>query len=132
MQRAVLPPYPKEGDLTPIYASPARPFAYFVDADSVSVRQDRIVRYTLIARSASGATNVSYEGMRCETYESRSYAFGRPGGTWAQARGQSWSPFSRNRDDHFGVLADDIFCYVGQAKTVADIGEVLARMRRSK
>jgi len=74
-QKALLPPYPKAASMVPFYVGPG-PFAFFVDSGSVRVGQDGVVRYTLIARSRSGATNVSYEGIRCEGYARRVYAFG--------------------------------------------------------
>jgi hypothetical protein len=127
VQRAQLPPYPKEADLLHIYVGSATPFAFFVDRASVSVGQDGIVRYTLVARSSSGATNVSYEGMRCETYESKTYAFGRSDGTWVQARNQQWSSYSRYQTDQHLVLADDIYCSVHGAKTAEEAVQALVR-----
>jgi hypothetical protein len=109
-QKASLPPYPKQGSLVPIYVSPAIPFAFFVDAVSVSVGQDGVVRYTLIARSASAVMNVSYEGMRCETYERKVYAFGRSDGTWSQARNSQWTPISSIQPNQHLTLAVDFFC----------------------
>jgi hypothetical protein len=126
-QKAQLPPYPKQGDLIPIYVGATRPFAFFVDRASVSVGQDRIVRYTLMARSLSGAVNVSYEGIRCQSYESRTYAFGRTDGTWVQSRNQQWIPYSRYETDHHLILADDFFCSVRGAKTAEEAVQALVR-----
>lgn len=126
-QKALLPPYPKEANLLRIYVGSATPFTFFVDPASVSVGQDGIVRYTLVARSSSGATNVSYGGMRCETYESKTYAFGRSDGTWVQARNQQWIPYSRYETDHHLILADDFFCSVRGAKTAEEAVQALVR-----
>lgn len=126
-QKALLPPYPKEGNLLPFYVSPSRPFAFLIDSASVSVGQDGIVRYTLVARSPSGATNVSYEGIRCETYETRTYAFGRLDGSWRQARNQEWSSYSRYQTDQHLVLADDFFCTARGTKTAEEAVRALAR-----
>jgi hypothetical protein len=126
-QKALLPPYPKEGDLIPIYVGTARPFAFFVDRASVSVAQDRVVRYTLVARSLSGALNVSYEGIRCQTYESRIYAFGRSDGTWVQARNQQWISYTPYETDHHLILADDFFCSVRGAKPAEEAVQALVR-----
>lgn len=127
VQKALLPPYPKEANLLRIYVGSATPFAFFVDPASVSVGRDRIVRYTLIARSSSGATNISYEAMRCETYESKIYAFGRLDGTWVRARNQQWSPYSRYETDPHLVLADDFYCSVHGAKTAEEAVQALVR-----
>ena len=90
-QKASLPPFPKSENLAPIYVGPTT-FEFLVDTASVSVNEDGTIRYTLIARSSSGAMNVSYESIRCETYERRLYALGRADGTWSQARNSRWVP----------------------------------------
>lgn len=127
LQKALLPPYPKEANLLRIYVGSATPFTFFVDPASVSVGQDGIVRYTLVARSSSGATNISYEGMRCETYENKTYAFGRSDGTWVPARNQQWIPYSRYETDHHLILADDFFCSVRGAKPAKEAVQALVR-----
>ena len=127
VQRSLLPPYPKESDLLRVYVGNVKPFAYFVDRASISVRQDEIVRYALVARSASGARNVSYEGLRCRTYESRIYAFGRDDGTWVQARNRQWNPYNRYESDEHLVLADDFFCTERGTKPAEEIVRALLR-----
>lgn len=87
-QAVALPPYPSRGELLEFSRRPTSEFRFFIDASSLSVA-DGIVRYTLVARSAAGAENVSYEGMRCETGEVRIYAVGRDGG-WSGKPGK-WS-----------------------------------------
>jgi hypothetical protein len=76
----VLPAYPRERELVEFLVGPTGEFRFFIDPASISVEKD-LVRYTFVARSA-GATNVSFEGLRCETGEVRIYAVGRDGG-WA-------------------------------------------------
>ena len=108
-QKPLLPPPPKAADLIPFYVGPT-PFAFFVDRSSVVLGQDGVVRYTLIARSGSGATNVSYEGIRCATYARRMYAFGAADGSWTQARNSQWTPIDRLASDPQTALANDFFC----------------------
>jgi len=126
-QKALLPPYPKQENLIPFYVGSTRPFTFLIDSASVSVGQDRIVRYTLVARSASGAANVSYEAIRCETYETRTYAFGRLDGTWVQAGNQQWTSYSRYQTDQHLVLADDFFCTNRGTKTAEEAVQALVR-----
>jgi len=108
---AHLPPYPKAENLLPFYVSAATDNNFFVDAASISVGTDDVVRYTLVVKSAAGAENVSYEGIRCGTRDFKLYAFGRSDGTWAKARTAKWQDIrykDRNRQQH--VLYDDFFC----------------------
>ena len=127
-QKALLPPYPSQGGLIPFYVSPAVPFAFSVDPASVGVGQDGVVRYTLIARNASTAMNVSYEGIRCDTYERKVYAYGRSDGTWSQARNSQWAPITRMDANPQGALANDFFCPErGPVQTTDEALRALAR-----
>jgi hypothetical protein len=72
----VLPAYPANEGLLPFFVSATTPFQFFVDRASISVDEDGIVRYALVARSPQGADTVTYEGMSCRTREFRIYATG--------------------------------------------------------
>lgn len=80
-----LPALPKADALIEFFVSSASSFRFFVDPPSLSVGADGVVRYTLVARSPSGAENVSYEGIRCNNESVRIYAISY-GGTWSQTR----------------------------------------------
>lgn len=108
-RKPLLPPPPRDAELIPFYVGPT-PFAFSIDRSSVSLGQDGVVRYTLVARSRLGATNVSYEGIRCETYARRTYAFGAGDGSWSQARNSQWIPMDRLAAEPQTVLANDFFC----------------------
>ena len=58
-------PPTKRGELIEFSVPGTRDFRFFVDASTLSVDNEGIVRYVLVARSASGTENVSFEGMRC-------------------------------------------------------------------
>jgi hypothetical protein len=61
-----------------------------VDPSSLSLRSDRIVRYVVVAVSATGAVNALYEGIRCDTGEFKVYARGNPGGGWTISKDSPW------------------------------------------
>ena len=106
-----LPPYPKPENYLPFELNVTAPFAFFVDAKSISVAADGVVRYTVIAKSADGALNISYEGMRCAEREFRVYAFGSSGNTWFEVRNSKWEPIrSATRNAQRAVLHSDYFC----------------------
>lgn len=85
-----LPAYPVEENLIPLDVGAATAHRFFVDGKSVSTGSDGIVRYTLVIKTAGGASNVSFEGIRCETREQKYYAIGRSDRTWARARNAQW------------------------------------------
>lgn len=109
-----LPAAPKPDNLLPLYVSAATSNQFFVDASSLSVGADGVVRYVMVVRSAAGVNNVSFEGMRCETRERRIYASGRQDGTWSKARNNEWVRIQdvyANR--HHAVLFLEYFCPFG-------------------
>lgn len=71
-----LPAYPKAEGLIEFFVSGATRFRFFIDPASLSPGRDGVVRYTLIARSPSGFSNISYEGIRCATGSYKVYALG--------------------------------------------------------
>ena len=108
-----LPEYPKAENYLPLQASPMSSFDFFVDAKSVSVGKDGVVRYSMIAKS-SGALNISFEGMRCSERQFRIYAFGRTDNTWSEARSSAWQAMPADfRNNQRAVLYHDFFCPAG-------------------
>lgn len=107
---AQLPSYPKAENLILFETAPAG-HQFFIDASSVSVGGDGVVRYTLFVKTAGGAVNVSFEGIRCETREQKYYAIGHPGGTWTRARAPVWKRIEvMQYNRHHQVLYTDYFC----------------------
>lgn len=117
-----LPAYPRERELMEFEGAPTSELRFFIDPASISV-QDRVVRYTLVARSSTGTTNVSFEGMRCETGEVRIYALGREGG-WLR----SSADWRRIRPGWHSVLYREYFC--PQREPIASAREGIDSLRR--
>lgn len=82
-----LPGPVQRSQLIPFDMSTRTELQFSVDASSISVGSDRVLRYVLVARSNSGAENILYEGLRCETGEARNYA------RWNLSE-QRWVPYS--------------------------------------
>jgi hypothetical protein len=123
-----LPAMPQEGNLLPFDVSAIATQRFAIDAKSLSVGKDGVVRYTLVTVSASGAKNVSYEGIRCESREQKIYALGHADGTWSQARSSQWEPILSNGvNRQQAALSRDYFC---AGNTIAgDAADMLRRMR---
>ncbi len=106
-----LPAPPRAENLLAFEAGTANNNRFFVDAQSIFVGDDGTVRYTLLIRSATGAENISYEGMRCETVEQKYYAFGRRDGTWSNAQSSVWRRIQyKEINRQHGILYTDYFC----------------------
>ncbi|HZP92758.1 MAG TPA: CNP1-like family protein [Burkholderiales bacterium] len=124
-----LPPYPDLSGLQPFDIAGPSNYRFLVDPRSISIGADRVVRYTVVARSASGTNNVSYEGIRCETREWKTYAYGRSDGTWASARDAQWQHVPSALANAFRyALYRDYFCSGGAPVPKAE--DALAEMKR--
>jgi hypothetical protein len=126
-----LPAAPKPENLARFYVSPTATQSFAVDTPSLTVGSDGVIRYTLVAISESGAKNVSYEGIRCASYERKLYAFGQPDGTWSRSRHDQWERISSNTSNRqHAALAKDYFCL---EKTIAGKAEeMIERLRHNK
>ena len=71
-----LPAYPSEGDWVGFFVHHSLQNQFFVDAKSVSVPDEQVVRYVVKVVSPSGAINLTAEGIQCRQKRFRTYAFG--------------------------------------------------------
>ncbi|MBI4996595.1 MAG: CNP1-like family protein [Rhodocyclales bacterium] len=113
-ERVAPPAPPKDADLVAIHVGTNTANRFFVDAATLSVGGDGIVRYVLVVRTAGGASNTTFEGIRCETGEYKLYASGRADGTWAPSRLDTWRPIENKlANRHHAALNRDLFCPAG-------------------
>lgn len=125
----VLPEFPREAGLIEFYVSAAASNRFFVDGTTLSVGPDRVVRYALVVRTAGGAVNTSFEGIRCDTRERRLYATGRADGTWVKARVSEWQPIeNKTVNRHYAALSREFFCPRGN--NIGDPDEGRQALRR--
>ena len=111
-----LPAPPRQDRLLPFYVSAVAENRFYVDASSLSVGSDGVVRYVLVILTPQGGRNVSYEGMRCETRERRIYASGRADGSWSKSRNNDWVRIADQLvNRHHAALYLEYFCPIGIA-----------------
>jgi len=109
--QALLPAYPKQVNLVAFTVSSATANAYAIDAASLSVAADGVVRYTVVIDSPRGARTVNFEGMRCDPSEYKIYAFGHPDNNWSKNRFAKWEPYKlRSLLSYHKPLFEDHFC----------------------
>jgi hypothetical protein len=110
-QLTQLPAYPDVKNLMAFDAGSATSNQYFVDTTSIKVGEDGVIRFSLVIKSAEGALNVSYEGIRCATKERKLYALGRNDKTWSQPRVSEWQKLDFVRQFYAQrELSKNIFC----------------------
>jgi len=126
-----LPAAPAAGDLLPFYVSPTATQSFAIDPKSLTIGADGVIRYTLVSQSQGGASNVSYEGIRCNSFEKKLYAFGRADGTWARSRRDQWEPITDNQANRqHAALAKDYFCNGNAIAGKAD--DIVKRIRNQE
>lgn len=122
-----MPAWPKNENLIEFQVSKNSTFRFYIDAASLSVSPERIVRYTLIARSAAGVVNLSYEGMRCAENQYRVYAYGRDG-RWA-VQSSEWREIEPKYAQRWHQeLRSAYFC--PNRRTIMSAAEGLEALRR--
>ena len=125
------PAFPKPENLIEFYVGPVTTNKYFIDASTLSVGGDRVVRYVLVVRTSGGATNVSFEGINCKELSWKHYATGRSDGTWVKSRATriEWRPIENKPvNRHHASLSRDLFCPVGNAINTAEEGRNALRL----
>lgn len=125
-----LPAFPVQENLIEFPVSAASSFRFFVDAASVSVGQDRVVRYTLVARSGAGAENISFEGIRCANATYRIYATGHADRTWS-SRPTEWRSIDPKGVARWHLaLRREFFC--PKDMTIHDAAEGVEALRNGR
>lgn len=124
-----MPAAPQREYLRSFYVSAVTDNLFYIDTTSLTIGTDGVIRYVLLVETTSGARNVSFEGMRCETRERRMYASGRSDGSWSKSRRNEWVPVQEavaNRQ--YAALFYDYFCPSGM---IVDSREAVIRALRS-
>lgn len=121
-----LPPLPRAADLIPFDVSQNTRLQFAVDAKSLSVGTDGVVRYTVVVTSPAGARNVNYEGIRCDTYEWRLYAgLNADHDDWDRTVSNDWARIENGElNAYHAALYQDYFCAskmpTGAAKAIVE------------
>lgn len=123
-----LPAAPQDSSLVAFAVSGGTQYRFAIDSTSLAIGTDGVFRYVLVATSPQGVRNVSYEGIRCQTRERKTYAIGRSDGTWVRARNAAWAPVEEaNANRQQAALMKEYFC--PDAYPARNVAEVIGRMR---
>ena len=121
-----LPPLPQSANLLPFEVSQNTPLRFAVDAKSIDVGSDGVVRYTIVVTSPSGAQNINYEGIRCDNYEWRQYAgLNADHNGWDSSVATRWRRIENgDLNAYQATLYKDYFCAnkmpTGKAKSIVE------------
>lgn len=124
--QVAMPAYPKDDNLIPFYVAAVATNRFYIDGSTLSSDEDGVVRYVLVVRTPGGATNVTYEGLRCETSEYKVYGMGRNDGTWARSRSNEWKPVKNELVNRYRAeLTMNYLCVVNAPRTAKEAVRVL-------
>lgn len=70
--------------------------SFGVDPATLSITPDGIVRYVMVATSATGTISAMYEGIRCATGEVKTYARYNAQGPWSPVENPQWQDLNSN------------------------------------
>lgn len=123
-----LPPYPEASRLLELdIDTGASPFRYYLDPESLSVDQDRVVRFTTVIVSPSGVRNVTYEGLHCGEQTHRRMAYGS-GGTWHALPDTPWQRITGSGTQRYRkALYERYMC--PSTEPLRDPEQILRRLR---
>lgn len=111
--------------------SAASSLVYGVDPATLSIADDGIVRYVMVATSASGVRNVFYEGLRCSSGEFKTYARYTPEGAWIKVTRPEWrSVFGNLPSRHALQFARSGAC--DNMTPASSVNEIVRRLKASK
>lgn len=85
-----VPPAYHTSGLIALDMGPNQALTFGVDPATLSISKDGIVRYVMVASSATGAINAMYEGIRCSTGEFTTYARATTSGSWEAVQDPTW------------------------------------------
>lgn len=106
----VLPSAPS--DLLKVHITAGGTLQFFVDRASISVQPGQIVRYTLVAKTPDGPSNVSYESINCALRQWKLHAiWDASSKRWSTAVGNDWQRIPENGATRVhSTLFNDDFC----------------------
>ncbi len=122
------PPAFDAGKLLTLDVSTSSALVFGVDPATIRISGDGIVRYVMVATSASGARNVIYEGLRCATGEYKTYARHTPEGAWVKVTNPEWRSMFGNAPSKHALQ----FARVGACDNTVPASSVREIVRRLK
>lgn len=123
-----LPPYPSAPQWLDFTSGNTERNRLSIDAASLAIGDDGVVRYTLRVLSPGGVANISREGLQCRERTLRSYAFGDTyANRWIESMKPTWRPLSG--DDTVRQALRRLVCDGGAP--LASVEATLAAIRKN-
>ena len=103
-----------------------------LDPATLTLTPEGIVRYVMIASNATGSVNAMYEGIRCTTWEVKTYARYTASGQWSSVVDPKWHDLNDNLPSkHAMALARQGVCD-GLSVSASSATAIVARLKNPK
>ena len=123
------PPAFSVDKLVTFVVSPNSELVFGVDPATISIsRTDGLVRYVMVATSASGIRNVMYEAIRCSTGEFKTYGRYSAEGQWNMVKNSEWKTIFGNMPSRHALR----FAKAGACDNAAPVSSVKELVSRLK
>ena len=132
-KESAVPPPPAfdVGKLVPFDGAASSSLAYGVDPASIQIsKSDGVVRYVVVASSASGTRNVMYDAIRCSTAQFKTYARYSEDGGWRMVSAPEWRSLSDKATPSYALR----FARAGacdNASAPESAADLVARLKKS-
>ncbi|MBB1077400.1 CNP1-like family protein [Rhodoferax sp. 4810] len=124
------PPAFSVDKLLPLAMPPYVSLKFGIDPATLSIAEDGIVRYVVVARNTGGSVTAMYEAIRCSTGEVKTYARAGNTGAWSMVSEPQWRGLTDNLPSkHAWVFARQAACdgRAAAASSTADIVKALKK-----
>jgi len=123
-----LPPHPENADLIEVAVSGATQ-RYFIDARSIRLDDDGIVRLTVVTEMAGGARTVTYEGHRCKKTTYKRYAAAVNASPFTRLENPDWIRITPGYGDRFRQDLQNLYL-CNTFKSPRAVAEIIRRLRQ--
>jgi hypothetical protein len=101
-----------------------------VDPATLAITPDGIVRYVMVAVSASGSVNAIYEGIRCAKGEVKTYARTMSSGAWSVIKEPEWRDLSDNLPSKHAIAFARQGACDGRAAAASSVADIIRQLKR--
>ena len=84
-----------------------------IDPLTLSIGPDGVVRYVVVVVNPSGTLNALYEGIRCQSWEVKTYARYSANGQWSSVSNPEWRALNEQPSRHAREFARQGACQNG-------------------
>jgi hypothetical protein len=101
-----------------------------VDPATLTITPDGIVRYVMVAVSASGSVNAMFEGIRCSKGEVKTYARTTSNGAWSVIKEPTWRDLSDNLPSKHAIAFARQGACDGRAAAASSVADIIRQLKR--